>query len=213
MSKALLICNGEQPGNWLKKLAKETDFILAADGGANAALAAGIKPHAVIGDLDSLSARTHRLLKNIPILKIDRQDNTDLEKALDWLVKHKFADVTIVGATGGRLDFTLGNILLVRPYLKHLHITFQGPNWILYPCLCGGSFSVQKGARLSLIALSYCRGVTLTGCRYPLTRQNIGRKHIGRTLSNQATASNVSLSFLSGFLLVYIENISQKKRI
>ena len=60
MSKALLICNGENFPALLKRLAKEADFVLAADAGADAALKAGLIPNAVIGDLDSASPRARR---------------------------------------------------------------------------------------------------------------------------------------------------------
>ena len=70
MSKALLICNGEKPKKWLKKWVKEADFVLAADGGANAAAEAGITPDAVIGDLDSASERTRKIFQDITFIHI-----------------------------------------------------------------------------------------------------------------------------------------------
>ena len=126
MSKALLICNGEKPKTWLKKWAQKVDFVLAADGGADGALTAGIMPDAVIGDLDSASSRARQTFKNIPFIHVKRQDNTDLEKALDWLTLQQFDECFIVGATGGRLDFTLGNFLSVLPYLSKIKITVDG---------------------------------------------------------------------------------------
>lgn len=206
MSKALLICNGEKPGRWLKKYAQEADFILAADGGADSAVAAGVLPDAVIGDLDSVSPRTRRLLKNTPFIHNSRQDNTDLEKALDWLTRQHFTHCIIVGAGGGRLDFALGNVLSVRRYLKKISICFVDKNWALYPLQTGLSLPVRQGARLSLLALTACRGVTLRGCRYPLSQAYLDGKHIGQTLSNQVSAPKISLTFQSGYLLLYIEH-------
>ena len=205
MSKALLICNGEKPGRWLKKIAQEADFILAADGGANAAVAIGVRPDAVIGDLDSLSPHTRHLLKDTPILKINRQDNTDLEKALDWLTTQHFQSCTIVGATGGRIDFTVGNILAVQPYVKKINLSFQDKDWALYPVYNTLSLSVRTGCRISLIALSKCTNVTLTGCKYTLSQEELTPKHIGRSLSNQASAPTISVSLSTGLLLVYVE--------
>ena len=57
LSNVLLIGNGTLPGAaLLERLAREATFILAADGGADKARAAGIRPDLVIGDLDSLSS-------------------------------------------------------------------------------------------------------------------------------------------------------------
>ena len=198
MSKALLICNGEKPGKWLKKYATQADFILAADGGADAALAAGVIPDAVIGDLDSVSHRLRRQLKDTPFIHIKRQDNTDLEKALDWLTIQQFNACTIVGATGGRLDFTLGNILAVRPYLKKIDIFFRGPNWSLQFITKTYKFTACKGARASLIPLTACKAVSLKGFLYPLKNENIGQSCIGRSLSNQISAAKSEVSCAGG---------------
>ena len=205
MSKALLICNADRPGKWLKKYAAQADFILAADGGANAALAAGITPDAVIGDFDSVSSRTRRTLKEVPFIHVTRQDNTDLEKALDWLTAQSFDECMIAGATGGRLDFTLGNILAARPYLKKIKVTFVGKDWTLFFLTRSYSFSARKGARCSFIALTSCRNVTLKGLTYKVTNETWNTQRIGRTLSNEISSAKSEISFSDGVLLMYLE--------
>lgn len=206
MSKALLICNGDKPGKWLKKVACKADFILAADGGADAALAAGVIPDAVIGDLDSVSPRTRKQLQDTPFIHIKRQDNTDLEKSLDWLVRQGFTSCLIVGATGGRLDFTLGNILSVRPYARKLDISFCDHKWSLHLLTRSFQFSAPKGTRVSLLPLTPCKNVTLKGLKYPLSHENISPAHTGKTLSNETIDSVFDISFTSGQMLVYIED-------
>lgn len=205
MAKALLICNGEKPGVWLKKYARQADFILAADGGADRALAAGVRPDAVIGDLDSVSPRTRHALQDTPFIHVKRQDNTDLEKALDWLRTQKFDSCMIAGAVGGRLDFTLGNVLAVRPYLERLNIEFIGEKWTLRPLIKSHRFSAKKGTRCSFIVLAPCRSVTLTGVQYRVQNENWDAHHIGRTLSNKITAAKSEISFDSGYVLLYLE--------
>ena len=206
MSKILLICNGEKPGKWLKKYAVQADFILAADGGAEGTLCAAIKPDAVIGDLDSVSARIRRMLKNIPFIHVKRQDNTDLEKALDWISAQRFDECIIAGVTGGRLDFTLGNVLSARPYLTKLNIRFVGSNWTLLPLIKGHTFSAKKGARCSFIPLTDCKNVTLKGVKYRVVKEQWDTQHIGRSLSNKITAAKSEITFDSGFMLLYCEN-------
>lgn len=204
MSKALLICNGEQPTKWLKKLAKEADFILAADGGANAALKAGISPDAVIGDLDSASEKARKVFQNIPFIHVKRQDNTDFEKALDWLTSQKFDECLIVGATGKRMDFTIGNFLSVYPYLSRINLIFKGADWSIYPLIKSMEFSATKGARMSIIPLSDCHNLSLKGVKYRL--KNVDWK-LGQTgLSNIISAAKSAVTFDSGYLLLYLEN-------
>lgn len=204
MSKALLICNGEKSGPWLKKWAEEADFILAADGGADGALDAGIIPHAVIGDLDSVSSRAREVLKDIPFIHVSRQDNTDLEKALNWLVAQKFTYCTIVGATGKRLDFTIGNMLSIYPYVDKMEIVLRAENWTLFPLKHSYTVQARPGARASLIALSECRNITLSGFQYEVKNATW---QLGQTgLSNVITADCSTVSFQSGYMLLYVED-------
>ena len=206
MSKVLLICNTPQTATWLKKLAKQADFILAADAGADVALRASIRPDAVIGDLDSVSPRTRRTLQDTPFIHVKRQDNTDLEKALDWITAQQFDTCLIAGATGGRLDFTLGNILAVRPYVNKIQIQFCGPNWTLFVLRRHFTFHARKGARCSLIPLSACKSVSLKGMKYCVTQQNWDVNHIGYGLSNEITAKTSQVSFTGGLMLMYLEH-------
>lgn len=207
MSKALLICNGENDPKLLKQLAQEADFILAADAGAEAALRAGLRPDTVIGDLDSLSPRTRKQLPNVTFIQVPRQDNTDFEKALDWLVSQQFASCTVAGSTGNRLDFTLGNFLSARPYVKKLDLCFRGKGWSVWPLTQSHRLAARPGARLSLLPLSACKGLTLRGVKYPVQNRSWRPgQNTGLWLSNQATARHVQVQLTSGFLLVYLED-------
>ncbi|RLC95476.1 MAG: thiamine diphosphokinase, partial [Chloroflexi bacterium] len=54
--RAIIFANGEFPDpQTARDLLRSDDLIIAADGGTRHALAAGVIPHVVIGDLDSLS--------------------------------------------------------------------------------------------------------------------------------------------------------------
>lgn len=205
MSKGLLICNGQNSPALLKRLAKECDFILAADAGADAALEAGLTPDAVIGDLDSASPRARKRLKNVPFIHIPRQDNTDFDKALHWLCKQKFTACAIAGATGKRMDFTLGNLLAAFAYAKKMEISFKADGWTIWPLIKSKRFTARKGARMSLIPLTACRGVTLKGLKYPL--QNACLQAGGTmTTSNVVQTQNCEVSFTGGKLLLYVED-------
>ena len=127
-SRVLLIGNGETlPADYLAGLVQKADFILAADGGADRALAAGVTPNAVIGDLDSVSSAAKKQLGEEKFIFVDNQNNTDLEKSLDWLVQNNCKECVICGFAGGRLDFTLGNFLSVYPYVKKWIFALRAP--------------------------------------------------------------------------------------
>lgn len=100
-------------GCWLRP----GDLVVAADGGTQHALAAGITPAHVIGDLDSLSPELHGMLNaagTVIHAHPPAKDETDLELALLWAVQQ--SDVTqiiVLGALGGRPDQELANLLLL----------------------------------------------------------------------------------------------------
>lgn len=202
---ALLIGNGVCPSPaLLQQLAAQVNFILAADGGAQKAAAAGVMPDMIIGDFDSLSAQ--QTWPREKLLRIPRQDNTDLEKALDYLQDNHFTHVTIAGGTGGRWDFSIGNFLSVYPYLAQMDICFAADGWKIYPLIKPAQKAVRPGARVSLIPVTTCQNVTLKGLQYPLQNATLELGRTGRTLSNCAAQENISIHFSSGYLLLYIED-------
>jgi len=85
----IIFANGviAQPAEWLARQVRPEDLIIAANGGTRHALAAGLMPHHVIGDLDSLPAdlRT-RLTAQGTIFHPHppAKNETDLELALLW---------------------------------------------------------------------------------------------------------------------------------
>ena len=207
MSKALLIGNGDPvPADFLKRLAGAADFVLAADGGANKAVRAGVTPRAVIGDLDSVLPQTRQACPDTQFIRVDNQNNTDLEKALDWLLEKGFTSCEIVCGVGGRWDFSIGNFLSVYPYAGKINLAFKGPGWSIYPLTRGGTFPCKPGGRVSVIPVTACPDVTLKGLKYPLEHAHLKLGGTGLTLSNEATAGRFEVSFDSGYLLVYAED-------
>ncbi len=77
--------------------------VVAADGGADRALALGVRPDAVIGDMDSLSPQARSALGDA-VHPVAEQDSTDFEKCLTRIAAPL---VLAVGFGGGRLDHAL----------------------------------------------------------------------------------------------------------
>ena len=203
LMNALLLCNGEPPGKTLcRRLARDSDFIVAADGGANIARRYGIRPHLIIGDLDSVTPSTRQHFASVPTIRVKRQDNTDLEKALDELVRRKAVSVTILGATGRRIDFTLGNLSVLWSYTEKLDIIVAGASWKAYPMRKRFTLNAGPGTIVSLIPFGRCSGITLSGLRYPLRNADMPVGHIGA--SNVVTRSAFSVRVERGRMLVIV---------
>lgn len=204
---ALLIGNGEtQETVFLQNLAQQADLILAADGGADRALSVGVRPDVIIGDLDSISPQAKKILPAEKFIFVNNQNNTDLEKALDYLIAHQCTQCTLTGFVGGRWDFTFGNFLSVYPYLDKMDICVAGKGWKIWPLTHSVTKTVRPGARVSLIPAADCQNVTLQGLVYPLEHANLSLGRTGQTLSNVAKLSEIKILFDKGFLLLYIED-------
>lgn len=148
--------------------------LLAVDGGLDHALAAGLTPSRLIGDLDSVSAgglawaEEHARIDRFPPDK----DHTDTELALAVAADMGPTRITLIGA-GNRLDHGLAaigalghDILASVPLIdgwwggQHLDVV-HGPGQL--------DLHLVPSTTLSLLALhGPCAGVTITGVRWPL---------------------------------------------
>ena len=202
-TSALIICNGEQPSTrLLVKLARETDLVVAADGGANVARAAGITPDIIIGDLDSIRPATRKQFSSSLVIHMTRQDNTDLEKALDLLVARGVRDAVVVAATGNRLDFTLGNLSVIWSYAGRIRLVFRDDVFTAIPVGTRVRVHARPGTTVSLIPFGECRGITLRGLRYPLTGARMRVGEIG--VSNVVERSPFTVRVQKGHMLLVL---------
>ena len=199
----LIIANGQKENKtFIKSLAKESDFILALDGGADIALKAGIMPNLVIGDLDSISPNAKNKIGKEKLLKVARQDNTDLEKGLDFARYFKVPSITIICAQGGRLDFTLSNFSSVFNYIDKAEIVFKTSTCDIYPIKKSAKFECKKGTKISLIPMGNTTNLTLKNLKYSLKNATF---KIGQTaVSNIALKNTFEVSFTKGQLLVIV---------
>ncbi len=162
-------------------------IIIAADGGARHALALGLTPDVVIGDLDSLSAEEVRDLeaRGAQLIRHPRdKDQTDLELALAHARDLAARDVLLLGLLGGRLDQTLANVfLLALPEWDAMRLWFVDGSDTAYLLRDGDALRIrgQPGNTVSLIPLTpTVTGVTTHGLRWPLHDATL---HLGRTLT------------------------------
>jgi thiamine pyrophosphokinase len=203
--RVLLLCNGEPPSRPLVRgLARLADRFIAADGGANTARACGVTPDVIIGDLDSVLPATLRHFRKSRVICVARQDNTDLEKALDFLLGEGVKEVVVLGATGGRLDFTLANIAVFWKYSGKLRITFRGDSWCALPVGKLLERPASRGATASLIPFGPCAGITLRGFKYPLTNAAMRPGEIG--VSNVVTSLPIRIRVRTGNMLLVLHD-------
>lgn len=177
--KALIVLNGKiEDLNKLKRLGKESDFILCADGGTNYCLKASLIPDMVIGDLDSIFDDTLEQIKkhNIPIEKFPtKKDKTDAELSIDYLVREGFKDIILVGATGNRIDHTLANLLLLTKLnQKGINSRIVDNNNTIYIVDKELTLTKEEDTFLSIVPITNSGIIiTLRGFEYELERVGI----------------------------------------
>jgi thiamine pyrophosphokinase len=171
--------------------------LVAADSGADAALAAGVRPAAVIGDLDSVSETARAALSPGTLHAVTEQDSTDFDKAL----RHVDAPVTLaVGFTGARLDHELAvfHTLAARP--RHRCIVI-GERDVVMNAPRRAAFRLAPGMRVSLFPMAAVTGRS-RGLRWPIDGLDFHpAARIGT--SNEASSALVEIeAHAPGLLLI-----------
>ena len=117
--KVLIVSGGDPPAKSLyERIIRDftPDKIIAVDSGANVLYEYKTIPDYIIGDFDSIDPKvlTHyESCSNIIRSPIEK-DETDTELAIRKAVELNVREIIILGATGSRLDHTLGNIFLLK---------------------------------------------------------------------------------------------------
>jgi thiamine pyrophosphokinase len=203
-AKALVICNGVVLSKAkIALLLREKPFIICADGGANKARLLGIRPHAIIGDLDSISSRTRKHFSSVETIHIADQESTDLEKALDFLLKLLIPSATVVGATGGRPDHSLANLSILKKYHKRIRLLFSDPFCDIRIIDSKIVFEAIVGSLISLMPLDRCEGIQTIGLKYPLSNESLELGEREGT-SNIVISSPVKITVKKGCLLLFV---------
>lgn len=172
--------------------------LVAADGGADRALALGHHPVAVIGDLDSLGARARAALPASAIHRIAEQETTDFEKCLRAIAA---PFVLGLGLAGPRLDHTLAalNVLARHPDRPCLLLGGRDIAFLAPPRL---ALQLPAGMRLSLFPLGPVEGEG-EGLVWPIG--GIGFAPDGRIgTSNRVAGGVVRLAFSAPRMVVIL---------
>ena len=181
--------------------------VIAADGALDHALAAGLVPAGLVGDMDSVSAAgLEWAAQHATIERHDPdKDHTDTELALIMAVDLKPARLILVGA-GDRLDHVLAAIgALGQPHLTSIPVidAWWDEQWIRVLHGPGSTtLELAEGTTLSVLALhGPCSGVTITGVQWPLERADLAPL-VGVGVSNIAVEAQVTVRVSTGVLTI-----------
>ncbi len=213
MSKsAALFCNGYAPKKSIiqKIESKYRTDIICVDGGLNYIYKYKIIPKILIGDLDSADKKILTQCaksKNINVIKISRQTDTDLEKALKFCTKQKYKKVFILGFSGNRFDHTLSNISNAIKFAKKFQIILID-NYSALQLITGvNRFHSYKGEVLSLLAFSGRTLITTKNLKYPLKKSSL-MIGVRESTSNSSISDTFEVTVENGYALLtrHVEN-------
>jgi thiamine pyrophosphokinase len=206
--RAIIFVNGLIPDlTTIRRWVREGDDLIAADGGAHHAVALGLLPRVVVGDLDSIEpalaeelARQGVELEKHPPAK----NKTDLELALERAIHDGAQEILLLGALGGRLDQSLANVLLMAQQDWPATIRLVDATEIATVIHGGESMTLEAapGSTMSLLPLSAeVTGITYTGMLYPLDNATIP---LGSTrgVSNEVVSHPATVHIKTGIALI-----------
>jgi len=201
--KCIILANGKPPGKRIfKHFHNQYSDIICADGGANSARRIGIHPLYIIGDLDSITDSTLKFYSNYSkIIKIKRQNDTDVEKCLKFAIRNHYSEIVLMGVTGNRLDHTYNNLGLLIKYFSKIDMTIVAENSFLKVYNKNILLRSLPGETISIYGLDTKTKITSDGLKFKLDDVALPFG-IKDSTSNVAISNEVNLKIHNGVMLV-----------
>ena len=159
-----LVGGGPVPPGALATALALAPEVVAADGGGEVALPGGLRPSAVIGDLDSLADPAALRAAGVAVHRLAEQETTDLEKCLYSVAAPLYIGV---GFLGGRVDHELAalNVLVRYPGKR---VVLVGASDVCFLCPDELALELPAGTRVSFFPLAPTAGTVSEGLRWPV---------------------------------------------
>jgi len=210
---ALLVANASL--RWhprLAAMATSAQPLLAADGGANHLARLGLRPTAVVGDLDSISTDTRAWLGEECMIDRPEQDRTDLDKALEYgFDELGIRNLKVLAALGGRTDHDLGNLGLLARLAMGDRLTYEAADQTVLAVAGEASLAANPGETWSFWTFDPTVRVTVEGVRWPLDNLSIDAGN-RPSISNEAVDDLVRVHSAGGSAVVFRRFIEPARR-
>ena len=207
MQRIIIFANGELPDlEKARTLLRGGDYIICADGGTRHALALGVTPDLIIGDMDSVERGQLQKLQEAEVsmeLFPHDKNETDLELAIQRAVEMNPVQIIIIAGLGGRLDQTLANIALLTDIrLSNMDIRLDDGVEEIFVCRDQAQVHGRSGDILSLIPWGgVVSEVQTTNLKWPLNKETLYPERT-RGVSNEMLGESASISIGAGLLLI-----------
>lgn len=206
--RAVVVAHGDSDERDVEHL-DGADLIVAADGGALWLDSVGVRPHRLVGDLDSVDASLVDRLAAAGT-RVDRhpaeKDESDTELAIRCALDAGAEEIVLLaGLSGARLDHELANVLLLAdPLLRGRDVRIVRGGTTIRAVHDGERLELagRAGDLVTLLAVGGdASGVRTTGLRYPLSGESL-LLGASRGVSNEVVEPPASVELERGALLV-----------
>lgn len=177
--------------------------IFVTDGAYDYIKKIGLIPDIIIGDLDSIN-NNKIIIDDIRTVYIEDQNFTDFEKALKFIIKNKFLNVDVWGASGKEQDHFLGHLSIALKYQNKLSLIFYDNYYKYFFTDKKNRFYNVKNKKISLFPFPIVNGLTTKGLKYPIFNDSLEIGHkIG--IRNIAINNTIEITYDDGILIIFIE--------
>lgn len=205
--KAVIVTGGSAPSKkLLLDFISSEDYIIGVDKGCDTLYKYNIKPSLVLGDFDSIdpSILTEYKNQNIQMIKFNpEKDYTDTDLAYEKAKEVNPSKIIIFGATGSRMDHTLGNIgILLKSVREGYKTEILDDNNRMFIVNKESTFSGKYGDIISFHAVSdVVTNFNISGGKYDLVNYNMTLFE-PRAVCNEFLNTDIKITFDSGMILV-----------
>ncbi|WP_294612472.1 thiamine diphosphokinase [Roseovarius sp.] len=192
-----LIGGAEITFTLLSRARKLAPRVVAADSGADAALAHDVMPQAVIGDFDSISDAARARIPQAAQHPMADQDSTDFDKCLGHIVSPLIIGI---GFSGERLDHQLAayNTLVRHPWQRCILLGREELVFLAPPSI---TLDLDADCPVSLFPMGAVEGIS-DGLCYPIGGLNFAPD--GRVGTSNTALGPVQLSLTAPKMLVIL---------
>ncbi len=192
--------------------------LVAVDGGYSFFRKAGLSPHILIGDFDSITRVPTNLPKKTAVIRHpSKKDKTDVELAVDHCIAAGAEQIELVQPSFGEPDQFVGNLMLLAHYAErcknpgYVCLSIVNRNYVVF-AIHGGRYWIKgkKGDTVSVVPLSDRVELGWTGTSYDVEKAIIERGE-SRALRNTLRGGRAGVR-ITGLALLIHQFITPRKR-
>ena len=184
----------------------KSSVIICADKGYDHCVSLNLKPHLVVGDLDSVA---NKIPSDIGLIVKDEQENTDTYLAVHYAKTHGATKIDIFSCMGGRFDHTMGNVSIllfcIRNNIKARLISKDNEAFIISNQEISLKNTGRKYFSLFPIFCDTASGVSIKNAKYLLDNVVLSADH-PIAVSNEFEENDAIISVKSGNLLIVLSS-------